>query len=276
MAGLSTLSERFSHFFIDQFGVLHDGSRPYPGAIEALKRLKTTGASILLLSNSGRPAHDNVLRLERLGFPRDCYDAFVTSGDLALDLVERGALPVTLDRGTRCLTISGVGERSLATALGFEDAADGETADVVIIAGSRGDIYPIETYRDLLRPAAARGAPALCTNPDKIMLTPGGPAFGAGRIAELYKELGGTVTYIGKPYPEMYARALGLSGCTDPSEIACIGDSVEHDIVGAKRFGAFAVLVRTGLNEGNSDGALEEKYQRFGVRPDMVLPAFRW
>ena len=37
------IAARLGFVFIDQYGVLHDGQRPYPGAIEALATLKATG-----------------------------------------------------------------------------------------------------------------------------------------------------------------------------------------------------------------------------------------
>ncbi len=44
------------------------------------------------------------------------------------------------------------------------------------------------------------------------MLTAEGTAFGAGRIAELYQELGGTVRWIGKPFADIYAAAIDFLG----------------------------------------------------------------
>jgi len=39
---------------LDQFGCLHDGQQPYPGAVEAVAALAEGGMQILLLSNSSR------------------------------------------------------------------------------------------------------------------------------------------------------------------------------------------------------------------------------
>lgn len=52
-----------------------------------------------------------------------------------------------------------------------------------------------------------------------------------GAIAALYEELGGKVTWVGKPYPRIYAEAARLIG--NPRPILCIGDSAEHDVAGA-------------------------------------------
>ena len=54
--------------------------------------------------------------------------------------------------------------------------------------------------------------PALCCNPDKLMLTPQGLMPAPGAIAALYEELGGTVSWIGKPYPAIYREAARRIG----------------------------------------------------------------
>jgi ribonucleotide monophosphatase NagD (HAD superfamily) len=50
-----------------------------------------------------------------------------------------------------------------------------------------------------------------------------------------------------------------------------VGDSVEHDIAGANRFGAFAALVRTGVLAGLSDKELAAEIGRHGALPDYVI-----
>jgi ribonucleotide monophosphatase NagD (HAD superfamily) len=104
----------------------------------------------------------------------------------------------------------------------------------------------------------------MCVNPDKLMLTAAGNAPGAGRIAEIYQELGGDVTWTGMPFSEIYHSAAKLSGVEDRRAILYVGDSLEHDIVGAHMFGAFAALVRTGLLTGVSDKELSAEIGRHG------------
>jgi ribonucleotide monophosphatase NagD (HAD superfamily) len=105
------------------------------------------------------------------------------------------------------------------------------------------------------------------------MLVPGGTTFGAGRIARLYGELGGAVTFIGKPYPAMYHMALDLVGGRSDMAVG-IGDSVEHDIVGAKGVGAAAAFVLGGIHA--DEGDLDRLYERYGAWPDHVLERFAW
>lgn len=276
MTGLRDFAADHDVYFVDQFGVLHDGHRPYPGAATTLAAIKAAGRRVVILSNSGRTGGYNASRLAELGFSAALYDHVVTSGDVAFAWLAAPGAPVAPGPGTACLTISGVGDRNLATAMNFSEATSGEDADFVVIAGSRGDVVPLSDYAAILEPAARSGVQAICTNPDMVMLTRTGPHFAAGRIAALYRDLGGPVTYVGKPYPDMYAFAARAAGVTEPGRVVCVGDSVEHDVVGARRFGAAAVLVRTGVLAELSPGELEAEIERQGARPDMVLPHITW
>lgn len=266
-----TIASSFKAVFFDQYGVLHDGRNPYPGARNALAALKSHGVTIVVLSNSGRTGSANAERMTAIGFEPELYDFLVTSGDVARTLLTRGRFPALLAPGARCFVISSGRDNEFVSALGAVPAPHSEEADLVIIAGSQADKVSLEDYRASLGPAARRGTPCMCVNPDKLMLTAAGNAPGAGRIAEIYEELGGVVTWVGKPFPEIYRAAAELSRVGDPRDVLCVGDSVEHDIAGANRFGAFAALVRTGILAGLSDEELAAEIGRHEALPDYVI-----
>lgn len=272
--GLSDLSGRFDAYLIDQFGVLRDGRGPYPQAAETLRHLKASGVRIVILSNSGKRSAENDRRLAALGFNRDSWDWFLTSGEVAWRLLQAEA---GAGNGTRrCLLISRDGDTSPLDGLALERTESGEDADVVLIAASEGDVHDLSHYEALLGPAAKRGVPCLCTNPDKIMLTRQGTAFGAGRIAELYEELGGKVRWIGKPFPDIYAMARAFLGDVNTSRVCCIGDSIEHDIAGAAQAGFQSILVKTGILSGASPQVLEQLFNEHGSRPGYLIDRFIW
>ncbi len=272
--GLAAICDRYRLFLIDQFGTLHDGGRVYDDVLPALRLLQAANRRVILLSNSGKRAAANVARLSALGVPPDAYDEMLTSGELAWRMLKDGAIPAA--RGLdACLLLSRDGDRSVIEGLDIQVAGASE-AEVVVIAGSEGDRIPLTQYADILAPAARRGTPCLCLNPDKIMITPQGLAFGAGRIGELYEELGGSVIWIGKPHRAIYEVALGAAGDPEPAEVVGIGDSIEHDIAGAASIGAASALVRTGIAAEVSNAAIIAGAARYGASPDFVLDAFRW
>jgi len=273
LSGIRELADRFEIFMLDQFGVLHDGTAPYPGAVETLVKLKQTGKRTLLLSNSGKRSAPNEARLERLGFVPGSWDHFLSSGETAWQSLCK---QLGTEAGLRCLLIARDGDRSAVEGLPLTLVEFGEQADIVLLSASEGDRYDLDHYRRLLQPAVARGARCLCTNPDKIMLTSVGPRFGAGRIAELYAELGGAVTWIGKPFPEIYAAALDMLGAPDPARVVCVGDSIEHDIAGGQGAGLRTALVMTGVLETSSQAEREQLFAEHGATPDFLVRTFAW
>jgi HAD superfamily hydrolase (TIGR01459 family) len=256
---LAALAERYDCFLVDQFGVLRDDDQAYPGANEALLHLKALGKAIIILSNSGRSGDYNAERLVRLGFDRKGFDRFLTSGDVAHDILAAEAAGRA--GRTRCLTISSGGDRNLADSLDFESVEDAALADVVIISGSEA--------------AARRGVPCYCTNPDRHKLSKGGGvAPGAGSIALAYEDLGGPVRWFGKPHPAIYRHAQALLKTVPAERIVCIGDSLEHDIAGAAGAGLSSCLVRTGILADTADAGLASLADSYGARPDFLMDRF--
>jgi HAD superfamily hydrolase (TIGR01459 family) len=269
LPGIAALLPEADAFLVDQFGTLHDGSRPYPGALDALHRLRGAGKPVALLSNSGKRSRANQARLTRLGFPPDSYALFLSSGEIAWQrLAQQGG------EGKRCLMVSRGNDCGFLDGLDWTATDRAGDADLILITGSEADHYPLRAYRDLLAPAAERHVPCLCTNPDRTMLVAEGIAPGAGRIAALYAALGGRVTWIGKPYPAIYGAALAALGVAAGSRVVAIGDSVEHDVAGAHAAGCRAALVLTGIAEGLDEPALAAEAAHWRADPDFVLDRF--
>lgn len=273
LAGVRDLAERFDVFILDQFGVLRDGTTPYPGAVDALKHLKAAGKRSLLLSNSGKRSVPNEARLVKLGFEAGSWSFFLSSGEVAWHRLKRS---LAGRAGLRCLLISRDGDRSAVDGLPLTLVNGGEDADIVLLSASEGDRFDLDHYRRLLEPAARRGAECICTNPDKLMLTPIGSRFGAGRIADLYAEMGGPVTWIGKPFPEIYEAALALLGNPDRSRVICVGDSIEHDIAGGQGAGLNTALVTTGILDQASAAERARLFAKHGATPNFLLRTFAW
>ncbi|WEX08369.1 TIGR01459 family HAD-type hydrolase [Chelativorans sp. AA-79] len=258
-------------FFVDQFGTLHDGSSPYPGAVEALLAMRQAGKTVVILSNSGKSGTDNAARFVGLGFPAGSFDHFVTSGDVAVDLLRSGAAGLAVSPATRCFTISSGNDANLAERLGLAVVERAGDADLVVISGSQADRIGLDGYAALLRPAAEVGVQAICTNPDIRMLTPNGLAPAAGSIAKLYETLGGRVLWVGKPHAPIYEYAHRLCGAPAKERIVAIGDSLEHDIAGAAAFGIHAVLVRLGVSAEATEEALRAEAAEAGVALAGIL-----
>jgi ribonucleotide monophosphatase NagD (HAD superfamily) len=125
----------------------------------------------------------------------------------------------------------------------------------------------------------------LCANPDIVRVSPEGTVAAPGALARRYEELGGRVFYHGKPYPAIYATCLqALKGC-ERERVIAIGDSIEHDIVGAARAGLACAFVVGGIHAQalvDRWGELPDpsRWRAFianaAARPQYLLPALVW
>jgi HAD superfamily hydrolase (TIGR01459 family) len=251
--GLAEIAPGYDGMLIDQFGVLHDGAKLYPGSLGVLAGLRRLGIPVAVMTNSGRRAAANVARLTQMGIPRDHFVDAVSSGEVAYDLL----------RGTAARRAFIIGRTGDDYGFDyFELVARPEDADVILILGTNVPETSLEDYGRLLNGITA---PAICCNPDKLMLTASGLQPAPGAIAALYEAQGGKVRWIGKPYREIYDYALNAIG--RPKRTLCIGDSAEHDVAGGRGAGLATLLVRTGVSEGQ--GAFEPE-------PDYLMERFTW
>lgn len=270
-AGLSELAGRFRLLLVDQFGTLHDGTRPYPGAAEALRRFRETGGRVIVLSNSAKPGPANLDRLRRLGFGPEAVDAVVTSGDALRAALEAGEMGPAFSRGSRVLAWGRPGDDYGLSDLGFAEAS-AEDAEGVILAASREPEVALADQLEVLAPAARRGATFLLGNPDLEMLTPSGIRPSAGALAAELAQLGARVHAFGKPHLPIYRLALRLAGQPAAAEVLAIGDSPEHDLEGARAAGISGALVRTGL--GATVAA--DDHRRLPPGDWLELESLRW
>lgn len=272
-ATLDDLADRFDAFLLDQFGVLLDGAGAYPAAPAALSRLAATGKPVIVLSNSGKRSAANAARLVSSGFERESFQLVSTSGEAAWSTLRR-RIGLSLAPATRVWLHTRDGDQSQLAGLDLEQVATPAEADLLLLAGSRCDQMTLADYQATLKPAAKAGTPMLCTNPDMDMLTPSGLRSGAGRISQVYADMGGAVEYVGKPHPLIYAEAARLLPGIRPSAILCIGDSPAHDVAGGQAAGHATALVCTGVHAGLSDSERRALCESEGAIPDFILPSF--
>jgi len=267
VSGLKPLINDFDLFLIDQYGVLHNGNEPYPGAVETLKKLKLLNKRVVIISNSGKRASVNISRLATLGFNDSLFDNVITSGEVAFNRLQSRLHGSSTKL---CYLIARDKDLSAITGLDLGLAEDAASADLILISASEAERYSEDAYREQLRDAAKHNIPCVCTNPDKKMLTSTGLQFGAGRIAEIYEELGGLVEWIGKPYPAIYQNILNLHGDCKKERILCIGDSIEHDIAGGQGVNLKSLLVMTGINTGLTMDELQSQFRQYNTTPAYI------
>lgn len=282
---LAGIAAGYQGFIIDQWGVLHDGGAPYPGAIDCLTSLRAEGKRVVLLSNSGKRANFNQKRLEEMGYHDGLYDAVVTSGEACWQALHDRSDPEIAAFGRRCYLWARNGDASHIDGLDIEVVENAEDADFLYLAGVP-DYEKLENYIPVLEIGAAKKLPLICANPDIIAIYPnGGRGMAPGGVARHYEELGGKALYVGKPHRPVYELCLKKLDGLAKSNILGIGDSLEHDIAGGNGIGIDTTLLTHGVHrdafadaddETGKQAALDGLAEKYGARPRFVLPRFVW
>lgn len=286
IGGLSALADRFDAFLLDQWGVVHDGSRPFPGVVECLVALKAAGKRVLLLSNAPRRAAESETRLVTLGIPAGLIEAAVTSGEAIHHAVAARAEPGFAGLGTRYLHLGRAdGSGDVLAGLPLTRVESAAEADFLIVANLPHPSDDIAVYDWVLDAAAARGLPMICANPDVAVVHDGRTEPCAGAVAARYVRRGGAVLYRGKPYPEVFEACLERLAGIARARVLMVGDGLETDIKGARGAGLASLLVTGGLLAGRwgtapdatPDPALiAAACVEAGVAPDWAIATLAW
>ncbi|MGE0629542.1 MAG: TIGR01459 family HAD-type hydrolase [Hyphomicrobiaceae bacterium] len=274
--GIEQLVEGIDALICDIWGVVHNGIAAFPDAVDACSRFRARGGTVLLLTNAPRPAAAIDLQLEKLGVPRNAFDAVLTSGDLTrLEIAARSHKPIAHIGPERDLglfdgqnvTLGSLAEACTIVCSGlFDDERE-----------SAGD------YRQRLLEPARRGVPMICANPDLTVARGDRIIECAGAVAKLYEELGGPVIYAGKPYAPVYERAFEMITAIRGAPVAherilAIGDGVLTDIKGATNMGLNVVFVASPvhLDVPLDAGSLLSLFPDDRPRPLAALGALAW
>lgn len=256
----------------DVWGVIHNGVNPFQLSVEALKAARQRGQTVILITNSPRPAGGVIRQFETIGVDPDSWDDIVTSGDVTRQLVTEGPKQIYF-----------LGpERDIALVEGLDVELVGpDAARAVLCTGLFDDeTEQAEDYRSMLESFRARDLPFICANPDRMVERGDRLVPCAGALADLYVDLGGETRIAGKPHAPIYreamARARAIRGSADQARALAIGDGVHTDIRGALDNGFEAVFIARGIHANhylNGRVTDEARLQAF-LDAEDVAPAY--
>ncbi len=250
---LAEVSDNYDALFCDLWGCVHNGQRAYPAAVDALQTFRAKGGTVILMTNAPRPAQSVIAGFDRLGIPRDAWDAVVTSGDAAQGGMVMGAV------GRKVFHLGPAKDDTFFTEipedlreLGSVQRVPLDEAEGIVCTGLFDEMTETpDDYRPLLLQAKNEGMKLLCANPDIVVDVGEQRIYCAGALAELYTEMGGQSLYFGKPHPPIYdlarRRLASMGKIIDDSRILCVGDGIFTDVQGGASEGLDTLFITGGL-----------------------------
>ena len=234
--GLKSIFSEYDLFFIDIWGVVHNGIKLYENAIKVLDQISNNEKEFILLTNAPRPNLTVVNTLKKMGL-NNFYDTVFTSGEASKRyLLENFNNKKFFHLGP---------PRDFDLFKTFEDnkVLNIEDSDYLLCSGLFEEHEDdLGYYKNLLSNHITKKM--ICTNPDLIVDRGDKREYCAGSIAKSFEEINGEVIYFGKPYPPVYEIAADVNN----KKILCIGDNLNTDIKGANIQNFDSLLITGGIH----------------------------
>src|SRR5437588_8631332 len=155
--GMRDLAPDYDGFILDLWGVVHDGTAPFPGVLDCMGRLIHSKKRLVLLSNAPRRADDVVRRIARIGVPEGLYHGVMSSGEEAWQHLAVRDDPFYAALGRRCLQIGSDRDLEMRDGLDLDFVATPAEADFILNTGPAEWGGTIEDYQPVLHAARDRG-----------------------------------------------------------------------------------------------------------------------
>jgi HAD superfamily hydrolase (TIGR01459 family) len=287
LQGISDISDSYTGFIIDTWGVLHNGKDVSEGVIDCLRELKARKKFVLILSNTINRNDVNANYLSEIGITSDLYSKILTSGEMVYQGLTEQKDNGFEQLGKECFLIGGERTKEFLKQTDVEIVSNISDASFILISGW-DTIDHTKNYDDVLREAVRRKLKAVYINPDSRALQGIGYTTGTGAVASRYQEMAGVVHYIGKPYKPIFHYSIKILHEHNiyPGQTVMIGDTMAHDILGASLVNMDTCLVRSGMHAPAFKGVaspaeankilnrLVEQYNQ--VRPTYLVDRLKW
>ena len=284
IAGLREIADCYDAALLDLWGCVHNGVRPFPGACEAMRRMRAGGKKLIILSNAPRRSSAVASGMAKLGVGGELYDAVLSSGEVAWRALAERSDPWHARLGHLALHLGPPRDLSLFEGNGVERAPV-DHAQFVLVTGPNEDHMSVDDHQDVLSAAAARRLPMVCANPDLDVIRGEARLICAGALARRYEQLGGDVRYHGKPHDSVYAAAFAMLDGISRARVLAVGDGVRTDILGANRVGIDSAFIAGGVHGEELGVAMGDHPDAeigarllagYGASPTYLLPELRW
>jgi len=264
--GLSSIVDNYQLFYIDLWGVIHNGIKLHLEAINVLKQISRINKDYVLLTNAPRPNDAVKNFLEKMGMDKEIREHVFTSGEAALNYLKKNFLNETFFH---------VGpERDFDLFRNFKKnkTTNIDKSDFILCTGLFDDHNnDLIFYKNLFEKNLNKKM--ICTNPDLIVDRGSIRELCAGSVAMVFEKLGGKVVYFGKPYPEVYNQSINNIN----KKILSIGDNLNTDIKGANLLNYDSLIISNGIHKKEiNENGIEKTAKSYETICNYIQSELKW
>tara|TARA_B100000029_G_scaffold339901_1_gene332072 strand:+ start:131 stop:949 length:819 start_codon:yes stop_codon:yes gene_type:complete len=264
--GFKSVLNKYDLFFIDLWGVIHNGIELYEEAVNVLIKISEAKKDYVLLTNAPRPKKNVENFLKKMGLDKNKRVKVFTSGEAALNFLKKKQLnQIFYHLGP---------PRDFDLFIDFKKnkTEDISKSDYLLCTGLFDDHdQDLSYYKDLLLNHISKKM--ICTNPDLIVDRGSKREYCAGSVATVFEKLGGNVIYFGKPHPEVYNQSIETSN----KRIIAIGDNLRTDIKGAINMNYDSLFITGGIhNEEIRNEGISNVLKKYDVKTTYYQSRLKW
>ena len=265
-AGLRSIVENYDIFYIDLWGVIHNGINLHKDAIDALGEITKAKKEYVLLTNAPRPKKSVQLFLEKMGMHEIVRKKVYSSGEAALSYLKKNLL------NDKFYHIGPSRDFDLFLDFKKNKTIDIKESSYLLCTGLFEDSgEDLNYYKELFKENL--GKKMICTNPDLVVDRGDKRELCAGSVALVFKKMGGEVVYFGKPFPEVYNQSIN----NKEKKVLSIGDNLNTDIKGANLLNYDSLLISNGVhkNEIKREG-IDIVLKKYEVVVNFIQTELKW
>ena len=264
--GLKSIMSNYDIFYIDLWGVVHNGIELNEKAVKALEELEKAKKNYVLLTNAPRPSNSVKLFLEKMGMKKEIRKKVYSSGEAAVSYLKKNYLDKEFYH------IGPPRDFDL-----FIDFKKNKTDNIkmctyFICTGlfEKCD-EDLNYYKELLKEHINKKM--ICTNPDLIVDKGEKRELCAGSVALVFEKMGGEVVYFGKPFPEVYNQSIDNRN----KKALSIGDNLNTDIKGANLLNYDSLIISNGIHKDEiKKEGIEIISKRYEAVVDFIQSELKW
>ena len=264
--GLKSIVANYDIFYIDLWGVIHNGINLHKNAIETLVEISKAKKNYVLLTNAPRPNSIVKIFLEKMGMNEKMREKVYSSGEAALNYLKKNYIKEIFYH---------VGPpRDFDLFLEFEKnkgKSIKESSYLLCTGLFENHDKDLNYYNELFKEHLDKKM--ICTNPDLIVDRGNKRELCAGSVALVFEKMGGEVIYFGKPFPEVYNQSIDNKN----KKVLSIGDNLNTDIKGANLLNFDSLIISNGVHkhEIEKDG-IEKVSKKYQVVVNFMQSELKW